>query len=1366
MMSNNSQFHVPRTCKEVVYDKNTGGGLQQPISGRELSEFRGRGAYALLGDSGAGKTECFKKEAQQPGCLYIKAREFIAFDIGDTWVDKTLFIDGLDEVRTGAVNGLVPLDAVRKKLIKLGHPSFRISCREADWLGSGDRDDLGKVAPAGVITSLYLEPLDEKDIRDIARHESPSLDVQEFLEWAKRQGFMSLLGNPQILILMVKAVSGGEWPETREQAFAMACREMVLEQNREHRQAGKQKYESADQILYTAGMLFAHQLISGAEGYSLSLDNEDEQHPFFQRVFDVDINQLEVALKTNLFRKGKSDEQRESIHRSVAEFLAGEYLAELVDKKGFPTGRVLSLMTVADGGVVTPLRGLFAWFLTVCAKDRDTIVTRDPHGVVLYGDVTFFSVEQKRALLAALRDEAEKHAGFRSENWVASPFGALATPDMEEAFRGVIEKPSRNKEDQALVDCVTDAMRHGGAYLGLEKTLWGLVKDHTRWPGIRGTALRILLRDYLGDPDRNENFLALLDELNRGVVEDRDDNLLGTLLTDLYPTVLSVNQVLEYFHQPKDDHLIGRYHYFWSRELVERSSPLMIAELLDQLCGQKELKELLHHSHRFVDFLGELLVDGLRYWGDDISDSRLYDWLGIGLDKHESSVLGSLREGKSEVTVRQWISERPDRYKAILQEGAKRYGGGKKEKGRVYSICARLFIAEAPAGIERWYLEQAATYESGDIAEDYFRQAVFSLQSGVILPDFTLDDIYTWVSDNPRFKNILDDLLVDKNIDRRIERATKKGDRRRVEQKEKAGWIAHIIQNKEEIEQGTAPPAIFHDLALAYYGHLVGAQGDTPHERLESMFPDRHDLYEAALKGLENTKDRRDLPSIKEIIATAATGNTYYIAYAVLAGFDELWAGNPDDLGMATTQQYKHALAFYFTEATGDTSGWVAMLIERFPGLVSEVFIQYAVACLKVKKDHISGIYQLAYDELWKGLAVQSVISILEKYPIRGKKAQIGSLDCLLKAALRYDYDRLSVLVDKKLQFTSMDVMQRSRWLAVGLLLSPENYEKTAFEFMGNSSARISAIAGFLTTRHEQWQPEHELPETTIGMLIQKLGSCFKPYNYSRSGRITHEMNAADLVSGFINTLSGKENSEATRELERLLGLPELKQWSDALSGALYRQCRLARDASFQPLNIIQVKKTLNNAEPVNSADLMALTLSHLSDIARRIRNGSTNDYEHYWNTDSNGKPTSPKVEEVCRNALLSILQQRLAPLNVEAIKEGYYADDKRADIRVSYNGVSGFNVPVEIKRDFYRDGKKTIWTELRNQLIEQYTRDPGAQGYGIYVVFWFGTGKVPPPPHGKKPKSATEMREMLWNIMTEEERRLIGVCVIDCSVN
>ncbi|VAX01724.1 hypothetical protein MNBD_GAMMA22-2110, partial [hydrothermal vent metagenome] len=38
------------------------------------------------------------------------------------------------------------------------------------------------------------------------------------------------------------------------------------------------------------------------------------------------------------------------------------------------------------------------------------------------------------------------------------------------------------------------------------------------------------------------------------------------------------------------------------------------------------------------------------------------------------------------------------------------------------------------------------------------------------------------------------------------------------------------------------------------------------------------------------------------------------------------------------------------------------------------------------------------------------------------------------------------------------------------------------------------------------------------------------------------------------------------------------------------------------------------------------------------------------------------------------------------------------------------------------------------------------------------------PPPEGKKPSSADEMKQALLGMMTDEEKRLIGLCVIDCS--
>ena len=87
----------------------------------------------------------------------------------------------------------------------------------------------------------------------------------------------------------------------------------------------------------------------------------------------------------------------------------------------------------------------------------------------------------------------------------------------------------------------------------------------------------------------------------------------------------------------------------------------------------------------------------------------------------------------------------------------------------------------------------------------------------------------------------------------------------------------------------------------------------------------------------------------------------------------------------------------------------------------------------------------------------------------------------------------------------------------------------------------------------------------------------------------------------------------------------------------------------------------------------------------------------------------------------------------------------------------------MEIKKSSSRD----LWRAIRNQLIAKYARDPGAGGYGIYLVFWFGNDPEPcqMPESGPRPKSAAELEARLRDTLTREEARLISVCVIDVSM-
>ena len=80
----------------------------------------------LLGDPGAGKSTAFDAECgvSRDGACFVTARDLLTFDVQShpEWHGKTLFIDGLDEVRAGAGDVRTPFDAIRRQLDKLGKP--------------------------------------------------------------------------------------------------------------------------------------------------------------------------------------------------------------------------------------------------------------------------------------------------------------------------------------------------------------------------------------------------------------------------------------------------------------------------------------------------------------------------------------------------------------------------------------------------------------------------------------------------------------------------------------------------------------------------------------------------------------------------------------------------------------------------------------------------------------------------------------------------------------------------------------------------------------------------------------------------------------------------------------------------------------------------------------------------------------------------------------------------------------------------------------------------------------------------------------------------------------------------------------------
>ena len=212
---------IHRTCTKVNADHFKIGSGRSP---RPLDEYRETAAYVLLGAPGAGKTTAFKRESEDsPSGHYVTARDFITFDDRPEWHGKTLFIDGLDEIRAGAADGRTQLDAIRRKLNALRQPRFRLSCREAHWLGANDGSHLEAVSPDGEVEVLRLDPLTEDDVRKMLDRCREIDDGDAFLAAAKAKGIGGLLTNPMNLELLTKVVAGDVWPESRTQTFELAC---------------------------------------------------------------------------------------------------------------------------------------------------------------------------------------------------------------------------------------------------------------------------------------------------------------------------------------------------------------------------------------------------------------------------------------------------------------------------------------------------------------------------------------------------------------------------------------------------------------------------------------------------------------------------------------------------------------------------------------------------------------------------------------------------------------------------------------------------------------------------------------------------------------------------------------------------------------------------------------------------------------------------------------------------------------------------------------------------------------------------------------------------------------------------------------
>ncbi len=1371
---------VRRTCREIG-ERDSRGPSEFPS--RPVEDWKDEAAYVLLGAPGSGKTTIFKHLAKRQGGRRVTARDFLTFDDRAEWHDTTLFIDGLDETRAGPNDGRTPLDRIRATLERLERPCFRLSCREADWFGTNDREHLKTVSPTGAVKVLRLDPLSDQDIHQLL-HGVLGIEYPEnFVAAAQSKGLHGLLVNPQSLKMLAVAVeAAGVWPETRSQAFDMACSTLLAEHNEEHRIASPDPGGITD-LIEASGRLCAVQLLTGAAGYALPGAESDQHFLGLDRLQGTEREILRRSLESKLF-ESPTERRTVPVHRQVAEFFAARYLAALVEN-GLPVGRILALITGYDGVVVSELRGLSAWLAAHSKPSRAEVIARDPLGTVLYGDAEHFAPEEKRLLLDGIERQTAANPRLITTIQLDSRLGDLVSSDMENQIHEILIAPAREDSWQSFIVILLEALRHGEPLPELAAPLRELVRDGTRWPRIRDRAVDVFVRHSRNYTEALTELKQLTADVYAGRVADSDDALLGCLLSKLYPEAISETEVIRYLRIPQRPNYSPEFGYFWSGQLPKRSTRSQLALLLDQIVERYGNLLADERAHGLPAFFirrlpSNLLARFLRLSGDEVDLTRLFHWLEPVAKAGEWTYDPDFGYQESR-EIRRWLESRPAAWKSLLSMGLESCSGrpGCTEPCWFYDCMrqeehGRLLGVARPRDFGLWCLDQAVAAKNQITSEWLIGEVAECLFYGRSDEGLSREDVSRRLDGFARLNETFDRKMVEH------EARTSDGDisNPRAQARlrtERPDWHDQVKPHEDELRGTMAKPQLLHELAKVYFGGYLNVRGKSPRDRLNALLASDESLVDAVLSGFRKTIDRNDLPSDTKVIRLGIANRTHYLALPFMAGLEEMAKTAPPSEIDIDHRRLQLALAVHYTVAMWPTARhpadrpppWFAWTLSNRPEIAADVLVRSVLSKLRRGGESPAGIHELAHSPDHARVARLATMPLLRQFPVRCATAQLSSLNHLLLAARRYcDIDPLLALIDEKRADHRMSVAQRVHWLVAGLCIAPEFYVGQLESYAAAKERRICFLAEAVT-RQFGISPDLKCHRSApaLRLLIRLIGTSCRPYSLGDESdegvMVTPEMNAADRVRDCIEQLAGILTEDASLALEELSSDNDLRPWRSLLMDAAFRQEAARREAEFTYSDTTRVLETLASGAPANAADLAALTLEHLNEIARTIRDSNTSDWKQYWNVDHHSRPQNPRPEDACRDALLSDLRNRLMRLGIEVQPEGRYANDKRADIRVS---CAGFNIPVEIKRSCHRD----LWSAVRSQLIARYSTDPGTEGHGIYLVFWFGHTercRPTPPETGSPAVSSLELENRLVSTLSADERRKIGIRVIDVSI-
>jgi hypothetical protein len=1317
--------YLDRTVTEVTLDFNE----SSPIALSEIAELP---CFVLLAEPGMGKTSVFETMANQQSAQYITADNFLIINSSQLKSDTYWYIDALDEATD--IAGKTVINAVRGRISEFSLQRFRLACRAADWNFIRDSEDIAFVAPNNSCKSFVLNPLGTDQIKSLLQAEGITKS-DEFIHQFGLHYPYALLGNPQTLKIFLSAFKENDnlFPATKQEAYKSACSAMLRELNDRKNRDGQ-----TSELLNAAGWLSAILLLSNKEGICAESSTGNLSSGFIP-LNDVRFNAAETSLptmdsvKTVLKRRvfESSNGCSKPIHRTIAEFLAAQYLTQRI-ADGLSPSRLSALLLIEGKTLVSNLRGLAGWLASMCEPMLEKILAADPQAVLNYGDLELLNSAARKRLIQEL---SSSHNFSYSVDVVAreASFGALVQDDMQAFLKEWLSDYSNapsgesNSESQATVARVLlNALRLRRLHKAWGPLLESVVRNDSLKIDIR---LRALDAMRTGLNDWQKIVIPLLNDINQQKLPDPSSKLLSRALEHLYPVYVTPSEVFKYAATSFKNCPGSSTDGFFTFDLNQLTKTTEILELVCALSNYYSDYDFYghvdHQDWRTHLSVGDVIAKAILEFGTQVSVATLAQWHEWGIDGYARKPL-LVDSPKCRLAISEWQTNHTD---LVLKVIAYRLDSLEQ-----YRKCTDVIIPESVRrAMGSFWLQQALekSVNQNEKAIYCLRNACRQIEQYGVETDITLDTITSTISAISLLANELPKLLVCDlgSQDSKMFRKTAQSQLRQKNRQEKEAekietYFTFLRHNIEKIRNAELLDYLYNaawaDLSERKAGYVSSDMSSAISQRLKN----EQALRDATDFGYVNSVDRLVELDVKTIRQSRIKKTIFYLELPSLLGAEILFAKNPEAFFQLADKQLGTLLLFSFGQNT--VAGWVEILAQRRPNFFCEIWLEHAKwSLLKTDRD-MPFLRSVVLSSTMKSVASLAMPRLLAAFPVKFPERNLYDfLFILAGAAANGDPKSISDILLKRLTKKSASLIQRTYLLMAGLFVDDVRFVPLIENALAVKEITTVPVLGFVSffkfgQRGFSVFSAKNIPPLAAESLIKILAPLIDSEEPSGMHLTTPLDDARDFLKQLFRRLGDDFSDQTTGVFNRLLA-QDLGHWQSWCTGVHQHRHTKKLNCEFNIPAFSAVVETLACRAPTNPSDLMAICTDLLSEYQANLKNSDLSDINSFWATDTNGKkPKNPHhPEPQCRNAIAQWLRPKLQPLRVSLSIEAAYGDQAQSDMQLLFipDAKPEFMLPIEVKGDWHPE----LFTAAENQLYKKYSTNPRSNGNGIYLVLWTG---------------------------------------------